>query len=82
LESFAETGIKTPNGGPVIAWASSGSTTPDIQEIMATRFYSQITQGTITKMGDLVKDAKQTITGGRDVRLSWTLFGDPTTKVR
>lgn len=82
IESFAETGIKTPGNGAVIIWASSGETTPDIQEIMATRFYNQLNVGTMTKMGDLVKDAKQAITGGRDVRLSWTLFGDPLTKVK
>ncbi len=82
FDSFAETAVKTPNGGAVIAWASSGKTTPDIQEIMATRFYNQIGVGSITRIGDLVKDAKQSLVGGRDVRLSWTLLGDPAMKVR
>lgn len=82
FDSFAETAVKTPNGGAVIAWASSGKTTPDIQEIMATRFYNQIGLGTIPRIGDLVKDAKESLVGGRDVRLSWTLFGDPAMRVR
>ncbi len=82
FDSFAETAIKTPNGGAAIVWASSGKTTPDVQEVMATRFYGQIAAGQITRVGDLVKDAKQSLIGGRDVRLSWTLFGDPAMKVR
>ncbi|MBK7708999.1 MAG: hypothetical protein IPJ30_25435 [Acidobacteria bacterium] len=82
FDSFAETAIRAPNGGAVVAWASSGKTTPDIQEIMATRFYDKIGGGTIPRVGDLVKDAKQSLVGGRDVRLSWTLFGDPAMRVR
>jgi hypothetical protein len=82
FDTFAETAIKTPNGGAVVAWASSGKTTPDVQEIMATRFYNQIGIGAVPRMGDLVRDAKQSLNGGRDVRLSWTLFGDPAMRVR
>lgn len=80
--SLAEVLLKNPNGGAVSAWASSGLTTPDIQEIMATRFYNQIGAGSMNKMGDLVNDAKTTINFGRDVRLSWVLLGDPTMKVK
>lgn len=82
FDSFAETAVKSANRGAVSAWASSGRTTPDVQEVMATRFYNQIGIGSITRMGDLVKDAKQSLIGGRDVRLSWTLLGDPAMKVR
>lgn len=81
-DSLSEVLLKNPNGGAVAAWASSGLTTPDIQEIMATRFYNQIGAGSITRIGDLIKDAKTTINFGRDVRLSWVLLGDPTMKVR
>jgi len=82
FDTFAEVAVKSPNRAAVAAWASSGRTTPDVQEVMATRFYNQISVGTITRMGDLVKDAKQSLVGGRDVRLSWTLLGDPALKVR
>lgn len=83
-DSLSEVLLKNPNGGAVAAWASSGLTTPDIQEIMATRFYSQIGGGStnMTKMGDFVNDAKSTINFGHDVRLSWVLLGDPTMKVK
>jgi hypothetical protein len=80
-DSIAELMLKAPNGGAVAAWASSGKTTPDVQEVLARRFYQKISQGNILRMGDLIKDAKQNVNGGRDVRLSWTLLGDPTLKV-
>lgn len=80
-ESLAELMLSAPNGGGVSAWASSGKTTPDVQEILARRFYQKISEGNILRMGDLVNDAKQNVIGGRDVRLSWTLLGDPMTKV-
>ena len=68
--------------GAAATWTSSGKTTPDVQEVMATRFLNQITAGNMTRFGDLVKDAKAQIIGGRDVRLSWVLLGDPTLKLR
>lgn len=81
-ESFAETLLKAPNGGAVAVWASTGLTTPDVQEVMATRFYAKITEGNITRIGDLIADAKAQVVGGGDVRLSWALLGDPMLKVR
>ena len=81
-DSFAETITKAPNGGAVAIWASTGKTTPDVQEVMALRFYEQITLGNITRLGDLINDAKAQLIGGGDVRRSWALIGDPMLKVR
>lgn len=81
-ESLSEYLVKYSNGGAVATWSSTGLTTPDIQEVMATRFYTQLTEGSMIRMGDLIRDAKSVIVGGRDVRLSWTLLGDPMLKVR
>lgn len=80
--SLAENLIHGTNGGAVAAWASTGLTTPDIQELMAVRFYNKLGEGRIPLMGDLIRDAKGVIPGGSDVRLSWALFGDPMLKVR
>lgn len=81
-DSLAEVLLKKPAGGAVAVWASSGETTPDIQEIMARRFFNKIGENNTMRLGDLIKDAKTTIPGGRDVRLSWALIGDPALKVR
>jgi hypothetical protein len=80
--SLAENLLHTTNGGAVAAWASAGKTTPDIQELMATRFFLKLGEGQIPRLGDLIRDAKSVIPGGSDVRLSWNLLGDPMLKVR
>ena len=82
FNSISEVLLKTPNKGAVIAWGSSGLTLPDVQEQMATRFYLKLGEGSIPRMGDLVRDAKSILSGGSDVRYSWALLGDPMLKVR
>jgi len=82
VETFAEVLTNTPGKGGVAVWASTGLTTPDVQEIMASRFYKKLSEGQITRLGDLVSDAKAQLNGGQDVRLSWALIGDPMLKVR
>jgi len=81
-DSLGEAILKASNGGGVAVWASTGKTTPDVQRIMAVRFYSQLSASSMNKIGDLVKDAKSNLIGGRDVRMSWALLGDPTLKVK
>jgi hypothetical protein len=82
FDSLAEVLVKAPSGGAVAAWASTEKTTPDIQMLMARRFYNKLGEGGIARLGDLVKDAKAMVPGASDVRLSWVLFGDPALKVR
>jgi len=81
-DSLSESLMKNPNGGAVATWASTGLTTPGVQELLATRFFSQIGTSNMTRIGDLIKDAKTAVNAGRDVRLSWVLLGDPMLKVR
>ena len=81
-DSIGEALLKAPNGGAAAAWASTGQTTPDIQSIMGQRFYNQVAAGNITRIGDLIRDAKSAVPGGSDVRLSWALLGDPMLKIR
>ncbi len=82
FDSLGEALLKSQNGGGAAVWASTGKTTPDVQELLAARFYNQLNVGTMTRFGDFVKDAKQNLNGGRDVRLSWALLGDPTLKIK
>ena len=81
-DTLSDVLIEKQNGGAVAVWASTGLTTPDIQEIMATRFFDDINSGNYARMGDLIKEAKTAIPAGRDVRLSWALIGDPTLKIK
>ena len=80
--SFAESMLKAGAGGASAVWASTGKTTPDVQEIMAKRFYLKLGEGSIPRLGDLINDAKAQVPAGADVRLSWALLGDPMMKVR
>jgi len=82
VDTLAEGLTNTPGKGGVAVWASTGLTTPDVQEIMANRFYQKLSEGQITRLGNLVSDAKAQLNGGQDVRLSWALIGDPMLKVR
>lgn len=81
-DSLAETLTKSQTGGAVAMWASSGETTPDVQEVLGARFFNQLGAGNITRLGDLIKDSKSAVDGGRSVRLSWALIGDPMLKMR
>ena len=81
FNSISETLLVAQNRGAVVAWASSTLTLPDAQEDMATRFYLKIGDGTIPRIGDLVRDAKVQVVG-TDLRFSWALLGDPMLKVR
>lgn len=80
--TLSENGLFAPGGGAVAHWSSTGMTTPDVQEIMAKRFYKQLGTGSMIRLGDLIKDAKSVIPAGRDVLLSWALLGDPMLKVK
>ena len=82
VDSLGERLQNSAIGGSVVSWASTSETTPDVQEVMALRFYEQIALGSITRMGDLVRDAKQVVPANGDVRYSWALLGDPMLKVR
>ena len=82
FDSLSEGLTKSGAGGAVAVWASTTETTPDLQETMGKRFFDQIDAGTITRLGDLIRDAKAVVPGGDDVRFSWALIGDPMLKMR
>jgi hypothetical protein len=79
--SLSEALLNSTTGGAAATWASTGETTPDIQQVMGIRFYNQLGAGQITRLGDLILDAKTVVPGGRDVRESWVLLGDPMLKM-
>ncbi len=80
-EALVEPLLSWANGGSAASWASTTETTPDVQLLLATRFYHQLGVGKITRMGDLTRDAKSVIPYGSDVSYSWALFGDPALRV-
>jgi hypothetical protein len=80
-DSLAEGLVKLPTGGAPTVWASSGSTTPDFQDAMATRFFHLLGQGTYDRLGDATHAAKLEPLS-TDVSLTWTILGDPSLKIK
>ena len=82
LDSLAESLIKS-DGGAIAVWSSSGMTTPDEQAEMNRRLYTLMFGENARQMtiGEIVMRAKEAISNS-DIRRTWILFGDPTTKIR
>jgi hypothetical protein len=80
-DSIAEGVMKLPTGGSPTTWASTGSTTPNIQEEMALVFFDLLGQGTYTRLGDATHAAKLNATSP-EVPLTWAIIGDPALKIK
>jgi hypothetical protein len=80
-ESLAEALLKTANGGAIAVWASSGLTEPEGQVIMNEEFVRLLFNGEGLTIGEAAMGAKA-VANDPDVRKTWILFGDPTTKLR
>jgi hypothetical protein len=75
--SLAEVLLFSQNGGAAATWASTGSTTADIQSVLADKFFRELVANGQKRIGDTIKAAKSQTPSGRDVKLSWALLGDP-----
>jgi len=78
-ESLAEALVEGP-GGAVAVWASSGLTESASQVAIDEALVRLLFSGTTT-LGDATRAAKAA-TSDMDVRRTWILFGDPTTRLR
>jgi len=78
-ESLAETLQKAPQGGAVAVWASSALTEPTAQVGMNQALVQRLGKG--LTLGEALAQAKAAASDS-DVRRSWILFGDPTTRLK
>ena len=79
--SLAEELLKAPGGGAVAVWASSGLTEPDKQLLMNKALIRLLFNGEGLTIGEAAMRAKAA-TGDQDIRRTWVLFGDPSTKLK
>ena len=79
-DSLAEALLKAP-GGAVAVWASTTLTEPAGQNAIDQEFYRLLFGAQPATLGDAARLAKLT-TADRDVRRTWTLFGDPAMRLR
>ena len=80
-ESLAEALLKAPRGGAVAVWASSTLSAPQGQTVMNQHLIHHLFSATSSTLGQAAMRAKASITDP-DVRRSWMLFGDPSTRLR
>ena len=82
LDSLAESLLKTENGGAVAVWASSGMTVSSDQALMDLEMFKRLfDQNNSLTLGEAVSRAKAA-TLNSDVRRTWVLLGDPTTRLK
>lgn len=82
LDSLAESLLKSENGGAIAIWASSGMTVSSDQALMDIEMFRRLfDQNNSLTLGEAVSRAKAA-TLNSDVRRTWVLLGDPTTKLK
>jgi hypothetical protein len=80
-ESLAEALLKAANGGAIAVWASSAQTEPEGQVEMNKEFVRLLFNGEGLTIGEAAMRAKAAA-DDPDVRKTWILFGDPSTKLK
>jgi hypothetical protein len=80
-ESLAEALLKAGQGGAIAVWASSGMTEPEGQVLMNQELIRLLFNSESLTLGEAVRRAKRVVSD-QDIRRTWILFGDPTTKLK
>ncbi|HEX5735307.1 MAG TPA: C25 family cysteine peptidase [Blastocatellia bacterium] len=83
IDSLAESLLR-PNGGAAAVWASTGMCLPEGQSLMNQEMYRQMfsfVNGKRLTLGEAAMRSKSSMTD-MDVRRTWVLLGDPTTRLR
>jgi hypothetical protein len=81
METLAESLLKAPNGGAVAVWTSSGLTEPGPQVLMNQELIRLLFNGEGLRIGEATMRAKAA-TSDPDIRKTWILFGDPSTRLK
>ena len=82
-QSLAESLLLAEKGGAIAVWASSGMASPGDQGVMDKEMLRRLFDAGSNSLtlGELAMQAKEKALN-KDVRLTWILLGDPTTKLR
>lgn len=79
--SLGEALMRSGSGGAAAVWASSGLTEPDQQALMNQQLVRSLLGDQPLTIGEAIIKAKGA-TQNMDVRRTWMLLGDPTTRLR
>jgi hypothetical protein len=80
-DSFAERLMKAERGGAVGVWASSGFVEAEPQAVMNKAAFGLIFGSDSMTVGEALNRARASVSD-IDVRRTYTLFGDPSMKLR
>jgi hypothetical protein len=81
-ETLAEALMKASGGGAIAIWTSSGLTEPDKQAVMNKELIKLLFNNReLLTLGEATARAKASVSD-QDIRKTWILFGDPTTKIK
>jgi len=80
VESLGEALVNAPNGGAIATWSSSGETVPTDQVTADQQAVKLLLTNPEMTLGDAMVAGKSVIRD-IDVRHTWVLFGDPTTRL-
>jgi hypothetical protein len=80
-ETLAEALMKASGGGAIAIWTSSGLTEPDKQAVMNKELIRLLFGSDSITLGEATAKAKASVSD-QDIRRTWILFGDPTTKLK
>jgi hypothetical protein len=80
-ETLAEALLKSQGGGAVAIWTSSGLTEPDNQVLMNKEVIKLLFGRESLTLGEAAAKAKASVSD-QDVRKTWILFGDPSTRLK
>jgi hypothetical protein len=80
-DTLAEALLKASGGGAIAVWTSSGLTMPDKQAIMNKELIKLLFNGQSLTLGEATAKAKASVSD-QDIRETWILFGDPTTRLK
>jgi hypothetical protein len=80
-ETLGEALLKAKGGGAIAIWASSGLTEPDKQAVMDKELIRLLFGREPITLGEATARAKLSVSD-QDIRKTWILFGDPTTKLK
>jgi hypothetical protein len=82
LDSLAESLMRMDKGGAIAVWASSGMTSPSDDAAMNLEMFRKLYDRNMSwTLGEAILQAK-TKAQSKDARLTWGLFGDPTTRIQ
>jgi hypothetical protein len=84
-ETIAEEFLRCSGGGAIAYWGPTGLSTPDRQKLLGMNLFGSIFKSGRRCLGEITTEAKLLLAGDTEfsnIVDTWTLFGDPATRLK